>query len=118
MLFLYLTVIQVYNFRKEVFPESRYITDQVDISKKLAKYNKKIFLDIDYLPVAVFYSGKQIETLVYEASGEATFARLFKEDNGNVIGVTKNWVIEDLMKKNFPLTRLEKNNTYSIISKQ
>ena len=118
LLFLYLTVIQVYNFRKEVFPESRYITDQVDISKKLAKYNKKIFLDIDYLPVAVFYSGKQIETLVYEASGEATFARLFKEDNGNVIGVTKNWVIEDLMKKNFPLTRLEKNNTYSIISKQ
>ena len=67
--------------------------------------------------MAVFYSGKQIETLVYEASGEATFSRLFKEDNGNVIGVTKNWVIEDLQKKKFPLKLLEKNYTYSILTK-
>ena len=117
LLFLYLTAVQVYNFRKEVFPASRYVTDQVDIAKKIAKYNKKIFLDIDYLPVAVFYSGKHIETLVYEAGGEATFTRLFKEDNGNVIGVTKNWVIEDLQKKKFPLKLLEKNNTYSILTK-
>ena len=115
--FIYIAFLQIKIFYKEVFPESRYITDQVDIAKKISKYNKKIFLDIDYLPVAVFYSGKQIETLVYEASGEATFSRLFKEDNGNVIGVTKNWVIEDLQKKKFPLKLLEKNYTYSILTK-
>ncbi|OGK21208.1 hypothetical protein A3C98_02220 [Candidatus Roizmanbacteria bacterium RIFCSPHIGHO2_02_FULL_37_15] len=114
---IYLAGVQIFNFRKEVFPQSKYETDQVDIVRKVLKYNKKIFLDIDYLPVAVFYSGRKIETLIYEASGEATFARLFETDGGNVVGITKNWVIEDLEKKKFPFKLLEKNNTYSIISK-
>lgn len=115
--FLYLAFIQFKIFYKEVFPESKYVTDQVDVAKRIAKYKEKIYLDIDYLPVAIFYSGKRIDTLVYEASGEATFTKLFEIDNGNIIGVTKNWVIEDLSRKNFPLTVLEKNNTYSIITK-
>lgn len=117
MFFLYIAFLQIKIFYKEVFPESKYVTDQVDVAKRIAKYKEKIYLDIDYLPVAIFYSGKRIDTLVYEASGEETFTRLFKENNGNVIGVTKNWVIEDLNRKNFPLTVLEKNNTYSIITK-
>ncbi len=109
--------IQIKNFWKEVYPQSKYITDQVEISRRLTKYNEKIYLDIDYLPDAIFYSGKHIDTLVYESNGELTFTRLFEIDGGNVIGVTKNWVVEDLVKKKFPITVLEKNNTYSIVTK-
>lgn len=109
--------IQIRNFWKEVYPATKYITDQVDISRRLTKYTEKIYLDIDYLPDAIFYSGKHIDTLVYESNGELTFTRLFEIDGGNVIGVTKNWVVEDLVKKKFPIKILEKNDTYSIVTK-
>lgn len=116
-LFLYFSAVQIMNFRREVYPEAKYITDQVDIAGRLVKYKAKIYLDIDYLPVAVFYSGKRIDTLIYESDGEKTFSKLFEIDDGAVIGVTKNWVIDDLKKKNFSFRLLERNNTYSIIKK-
>lgn len=115
--FLAISFIQINNFWKEVFPESKYVTDQVDVARKLKKYDQKIYLDIDYLPDAIFYSDKHIETLVYESNGELTFQRLFEIDGGRVIGVTKNWVIDDLVKNKFPIKVLEKNNTYSIVTK-
>lgn len=108
---------QILIFRKEVYPQIKYDTDQVDISRRLTKYNEKIYLDIDYLPVAIFYSGKHIDTLVYESTGEKTFASLFEQNDGKVIGVTKNWVVEDLQKKYFPLKILERNSSYTILTK-
>ena len=116
--FLFLAIVQIVNFRKEIYPQSRYTSEQVDISRRLSKYQQKIYVDGDYLPVAVFYSTKQINSLVYESSGTETFNKLFAIDNGDVIGVTQNWVIDDLRKKNFFLKVLEKNSKYSIIAEQ
>lgn len=114
--FLVLTFIQVKNFWPEVYPKVKYTNDEVDISQRLSKYNQKIYTDGDYLPIAVFYSGKQIESLVLESDSLATFTKLFEIDGGNVIGVTRNWVFDDLRKKNFNFKLLEKNNSYSIVT--
>ncbi len=115
--FLYLGFVQVKTFKREVFPDSKYIPENVDISKKLTKYKQKIYVENDYLPIAVFYSGKNVESLILEKDSVATFDSLFKINNGDVIGVTQNWVVEDLDKKNFRYKLLEKNSRYSIITK-
>ncbi|OGK20842.1 hypothetical protein A2866_04905 [Candidatus Roizmanbacteria bacterium RIFCSPHIGHO2_01_FULL_39_8] len=114
--FLVLSFIQAKNFWAEVYPKVKYTNDEVDISRRLSKYNQMIYVDGDYLPLAVFYSGKQIKSLILESDSVVTFTKLFEIDKGNVIGVTRNWVFDDLRKKNFNFKLLEKNNSYSIVT--
>src|SRR3989344_1642855 len=113
--FLMLTIIQIKNFWVEIIPSTQYINDQVDISKKLAKYEKTIYVDHDYLPVAVFYSNRKIDTLVFESDDITTFTNLFAREPASS-AVTQNWVIDDLKKKKMIVKVLEKNNTYSAIT--
>lgn len=115
-LFLLLAVIQIRNFWNEVYAKTKYSNDEAEISKRLSKYEQKIYVDGDYLPIAVFYSGRRIESLVLESDDVGTFTKLFEIDNGKVIGVTRNWVFDDLRKKNFNFKLLEKNNSYSIVT--
>ena len=56
--FLYIALLQIKIFYKEVYPANKWTPDDVAISKAAGKYNKPIFLDDDYLPIAIFYSGK------------------------------------------------------------
>ncbi len=118
LVFILIAILQISRFWKEVFPQNKYIPDDVEISKRLSKYsNKEICVDISYLPIAVFYSGRTIKSLVYESDDIQTFTKLFNLNNGKVIGVTNNWVLEDLKKKKFAFKVLEKNNSYSIVTK-
>jgi hypothetical protein len=89
----------------------------VDISKRLFKYNKKIFLDDDFFPVAVFYSGKEIQPLFTLSDDKKTLVKLFLSDEKDFIVVTRNWALNNLKENNLFYKLLEKNNSYSIIEK-
>jgi len=115
--FLFLSFIQFKIYYYEVFPQSRFIPDDVDISKKLAKYSKRIFLDDDFFPVAVFYSGKEIQPLFTLSDDKKTLVKLFLSDEKDFVIVTRNWALNNLKENNLSYKLLEKNNSYSIIEK-
>jgi 4-amino-4-deoxy-L-arabinose transferase-like glycosyltransferase len=116
--FLILTVIQIKNFYKEIIPQSKYLPDEVEISKRLTKYKEKIFLDDDFLPIAVFYSQKQVTPLYTLPDELGTMVKLFKSKENNFVIVTRNWAVANLDKEGIKYIFLEKNKSYSILKKE
>jgi len=116
--FLTLALIQIKNFYKEIVPQNKYLPDDVEISKRLTKYKEKIFLDDDFLPIAVFYSNKEIHPLYLMPDEKKTMVKLFKSDEKDFIVVTRNWAVANLEKEGIKYKFLEKNNSYSILKKE
>lgn len=116
--FIFLAVVQIKNFYKEIIPQNKYIPDDVEISKRLTKYKEKIFLDDDFLPVAVFYSNKEIYPLYLMPDEKKTMVKLFKSDEKDFVIVTRNWAVKNLDTENIKYKFLEKNNSYSILKKE
>jgi len=116
--FIFLTVIQIKKFYKEIIPQNRYTPDDVEISKRLTKYKEKIFLDDDFLPIAVFYSNKEIIPLYMMPDQKKTMVKLFQSNEKNFIIVTRNWAVKNLDAENIKYKFLEKNNSYSILKKE
>ncbi len=117
LFFLILTMVQFKNFYREVYPTSKYIPDDVDIAKKAAKYNQKIYLDDDFTPLAIFYSGKNITPLIDLPDEKRTLVKFFKSDEKNFIIITRNWAVNNLLAENIPYRLLEKNNSFSILTR-
>jgi len=117
VLFLYFAFVQIRIFYKEVIPANKWIPDDVAISKVAGKYNKPIYLDDDYLPIAVFYSGKNVQPLAYLADDKKTLEKFIQSNEKNYIVITRNWVVDDLKKKEIKYKLLEKNNSFSILTK-
>lgn len=117
LFFLLIAGIQIKTFLPEVFPQSKYIPDDVDIAKRAGKYTGRIFLDDDFLPLAIFYSGKNLIQLSYYPSDRNTLVELFKSDEKDFIVITRYWAVDNLKKENIPYKLLEKNNSFSIISR-
>ncbi len=116
-IFLYISFIQIKIFYQEVFPANKWIPDDVAISKAAARYEKPIFLDDDYIPIAVFYSGKNIQPLAYLSDDKKTLAKFMLSNENDFVVITRNWVVDDLASKNIKYKLLEKNNSFSILTK-
>lgn len=116
--FIYIACVQVKIFYTEVFPTTRFTPDDVDISRRAGEYNKQIYLDDDYLPLAVFYSGKFIKQMAYEPDERKTLVKLFQSDTKNFVVITRNWALENLKKENIQYRVLEKNNSFTILTKK
>ena len=114
--FLYIALLQIKIFYKEVYPANKWTPDDVAISKAAGKYNKPIFLDDDYLPIAIFYSGKNVQPLAYLPDDKKTLEKFIRSDEKNYVVITRNWVVDDLNKKEIKYKLLEKNNSFSILS--
>lgn len=115
--FTIVALVQFKIFYAEVFPANKYTPDDVAISKKAATYNKPIFLDDDYLPIAVFYSGQHVTPLYSVPDDRKTMVNFFKSDEQNFVMITRNWAVEQLNKEKIPHVVLDKNNSFSIVSK-
>ncbi len=103
-------------FLPEVFTPNHYTPDDVDISKRVGKYDKPIFLDDDYLPIAVFYSDKQVKQMAYQPDDYKTLVKLFQNEKKPFVVVTRNWAVSNLKDANLPYRLLEKNNSFSILT--
>lgn len=117
VLFIYISFLQIKIFYKEVYPANRWTPDDVAISKAASKYNKPIYLDDDYLPIAIFYAGKNIQPLAYLSKDKKSLAKFIQSGEKNYIVITRNWVVDDLKSKNIKYKLLEKNNSFSILTK-
>lgn len=115
--FMVMAYIQIKIFYKEVIPASRYIPDDVDISKRAGKYNKPVYLDDDFLPIAVFYTGKNPIPLISLPDEKKTMVKFFQSDEKDFIMITRNWAVNNLDVENVPYEILENNNSFSIVTK-
>lgn len=108
---------QINVFYKEVIPDSRYITDDVAITKAAGKYDKKIYLDDDFLPMAVFYSGKFMNQMSFQPEERRTLINLFKSKEKNFVVITRIWALQNLEAENVEYRVLEKNNSFAIVTR-
>jgi hypothetical protein len=89
----------------------------VEISKRLSKYNQRIFLDDDFLPIALFYSDKPIIGVIDLPDEKRSMVKFFQSDEKDFIMVTRNWAVDNLKAANIPYKILEKNNSFSIVTR-
>jgi len=110
-------LIQIKNLYQEVYPVSKYIPDDVAISIIAGKYKTQTILDDDFLPIAVFYSGKKITPLNSLSDDRQTLVKLFKSGAKNYNVIARNWAVEGLKQAGVAYKLSAKNNSFSIISK-
>jgi hypothetical protein len=110
-------LIQIKNLYREVYQVSKYIPDDVAISIMAGKYKTQTILDDDFLPIAVFYSGKKITPLNSLSYDKQTLIKLFKSEATNYNVIARNWAVENLKQEGVVYKLLAKNNSFSIISK-
>ncbi len=116
--FAIIFLIQVKNFWPEIIPRSKYISDEIDISRKAAKYHKTIVLDEEFLPVAVFYSGRNIIQIVYYPNiSNHTLVDLYQLKDKDLIVITRQSAVDSLTNANLAYKVLEKNNSFLILKK-
>ncbi len=115
--FLIVTIVQVKTLYSEIIPGSRYVPPDVDISKRLANYKKRIYLDDDFYPVARFYSGKEVTTLLSLGHPNKELANFLESGEKNFVVVTRSWELNELQKQGINYKLLEQNETYSIITR-
>ncbi len=115
--FLVLAFIQIKIFFPEVYPQGHYTPDDVKISRSAAKYDKRIYLNDDFLPIAAFYSGRDIIPLLGLTDEKRTMAGFFQSDENNFVMITRNWSIDNLVVAKIPYKILEKNNSFSIVTR-
>ncbi len=117
LFFTLIFIVQIKVLFPEVFPSSYYIPDQVDISKRAGKYSQTIYLDDDFLPIASFYSGKNIIQLSSLGVEKGTMLKFFQSDEKNFIMITRNWAVNSLDKAGIPYKILVKDNSFSIVTR-
>lgn len=117
LFFVIIAFIQIKIFYPEFYPNGHYIPDDVRISKSAAKYNQQIFLDDDFFPIATFYSGKDMKPLIDLPDKERTMVGFFQSDKKDFIVITRNWAVDNLKAAKIPYKILEKNNSFSIVSR-
>lgn len=115
--FILLAGIQAKIFIPEVYPQSRYIPDDVAISKAAQKYDKVFYLDDDYTPLAVFYADKPVRQLSYEPGEKKTLLKLFQSSEKDFIVATRNWALNHLDEAKIPYKILEQNSSFTIASR-
>lgn len=59
----YLSILQIRIFYKEIIPDSKKISAESIISQKIGQFDQSLFLDGEFLPVAKYYSEKEIIAL-------------------------------------------------------
>jgi len=116
--FLFISAWQIKNFYKEVYPTSRFIPDDVDISKKASKYKEPLYLDDNFTPVASFYSGKKVNSLIDLPDPNKQMVNFFQNQQGDFILITRNYSLKKLDNLEISYKLLEQNNFLSIIKKK
>lgn len=117
LFFVIIAGIQIKIFYKEVYPSSRFLPDDVDISKKAAKYTVPIYLDDNFTPVAVFYSGRNINSLIDLPDPNKKAIPFFQNQQGEFVLITRNYILREMDTAGLKYKILDSNSFLSIIKK-
>lgn len=115
--FIFISAWQIKNLYKEVYPTSHFVPEDVKVAREMAKYDKPVYLDDDFVPVAVYYSGKKVTPLLSLPDNQKKAIDFYNSYEGKFILVTRNYVLNLFDENNVAYKRLYKNDTYSIIEK-
>lgn len=114
---LFIAGLQFKTFYQEVFPTARYTPDDVAIAQEVGKYNETIYLDDDFLPMAVYYSGRTIKQMAYEPEERKTLVNLFNSSEQDFVVITRAWAVNNLIKQDIPYKVLEENESFAILTR-
>ncbi|MEK7633521.1 MAG: glycosyltransferase family 39 protein [Patescibacteria group bacterium] len=117
LFFIFISGLQIKNFYKEVYPTSHFVPDDVDIAKKAAKYKIPIYLDDNFYPVAIFYSGKRIYSLIDLPDPNKKAVSFFENQQGEFVLITRNYILRELDNAGLKYKILDSNSFLSIIKK-
>lgn len=76
----YFSFIQIRQIWYQIIDIPAYISDEAILSKEAGKYSENFFIDGDFVPTAVYYSGKNVDK-IYGGG----LAELFEEQKGFVL---------------------------------
>lgn len=115
--FIVLSAVQIKNFYPEIFPTSRYVPDDVDVAQKASKFPQKIYLDDDFTPVAIYYSGRNMTNLITLPDEYKKALGFFQSEEKDFVMITRNYVLNILKENNVDYKVDYQNGSYSIISR-
>ncbi len=121
-IFVVIGALQVKTFAAEVFPANKYTPNDVAISKASHSLSETVYLDDDFLPMAVFYADRQVypirELPLYGIMGiEPTLTDFYNSKNLNFAVITRSWVTGLFDERKIPYTVIEKNNEFVIMTR-
>lgn len=117
LFFLFIAGLQVKNFYKEVYPTSHFLPDDVDISQKASKYTVPIYLDDNFTPVAVYYSGRRIYSLIDLPDPNKKAVPFYTNQTGDFVLITRNNILRELDTAGLKYKILDSNSFLSIIKR-
>lgn len=117
LVFVSIAAMQMNVFYKEVIPNSRYVTDDVAVAKAAGKYDQKMYLDDDFLPMAVFYSDNFMTQMSFQPENKRTLVNLFKSKEKNFVVITRIWALQNLEAEGIEYRILEENNSFAIVTR-
>lgn len=115
--FIAISVLQVKNFYKEVYQTSIYTPHDVDVALHASNIKGDIYFDDDFLPIAVYYSGRQMMPLINEPDGMKTALEFFKSDKKDFSMITRLYVLNILKENGIEYKVDYKNKSFAIISR-
>lgn len=120
--FILLAMIQYKTFYHEVIPANNYRGDDVAITKASHLFPGRVFLDDDFLPMAVFYADRVIypirELNFYNITGDkGTLLKFFNSEEKDFAVITRKWVTGLLNEYNIHYKIVAKNNTFVIVTR-
>ena len=116
LLFATIAYLQIKIFYPEIYPEAKYIPQDVDVSRN-ANFGGKLYLDDDFTPIAVYYSGRNLTNLITLPEGKRSALELFKSDEDDFSMITRNYVLDILTENGVEYEVKYSNESHSIISK-
>ncbi|RJR24359.1 hypothetical protein C4578_03165 [Candidatus Microgenomates bacterium] len=90
--------------------KSQSFSDEVSLSRKAGEYEGTIYLEDDYWPAAVFYSGKKVYSLPHSTDTTIkTSAQAFEKSDRPFLLLTKQWLLdrENISPKDYQVIKKE-----------
>lgn len=102
----YFSFVQIRRSWYEYINVPRYISDEEILSRESAKFNEPLYIDGDFVPTALFYSGKSVVSQTHDE----TLKDVFTNKQPAVI-ITKEWRLDslDITKLQYKLIKTDRD---------
>ncbi len=120
--FMLVAFLQVKTFKSEIIQADTYIPDDVAIAKAAHSLPQKVFLDDDFLPMALYYADRVIYPIRelrhygYKIEDE-TLISLFKSNEKDFAVITRKWATGNLDAEKIPYKIIKENNSFVIVTR-
>lgn len=116
-----ISVLQFRSIWKEIIPEYRYTSEQIQLAKKAGTYDMKIYVDGDFQQAATFYAGKDVTRIRDAAQNDPEYKNTligqFRTDEEEFVVITIWWAAEKLDELNLEYTEYDRLGDFVLIGR-